>query len=337
MSKRPEDIPAVPDPKTFPEIRDFGKRVMAEQKVHYLPVKSAGIAFFGFVALIPILIAVISIYGLIADPNEIAQQIEDGTESLSPEVSALLSSQMEDIAGNSGGAGVALLISIGLALFSGSAATKHLISTLNVIYEFPETRNPIKLRLLAYGMTLGGAVFAALAVFLTGALPAVLDGVGLGTAAAWLISIATYPVLFVIMTVVLSFLYSIAPDRPGSPRRWFTPGAAVATVLWVIVSIAFAVYINSPLASGNSYGIFSTIIVLLTYFNLTATVILLGAEVDATRVKLRDEQLGVRRSRMDPPQLVQDGTTTQYGKAALGGVLVGAALGTLVGRSTADE
>lgn len=323
-----------PSPRSGKELATFWKRTMAEFKAHYVPVKAAGIAFFAFFALVPSLVAVISIYGLIADAEEIKQQILDATASLSPEIQNLFASQMEKISGGSGAAlGTGIVISILVALFSASGAVKHIISTLNVIYEFPETRNPIKLRLLAYALTLGAAVFAVGAVFVLGILPAVLDAAGVGSAGVWAVNIGRFPLLAFGMIVALSVLFFVAPNREGKGRfRLLTAGAVIATVLWVIVSILFSIYLQNFASYNETYGVFGVIIALLTWMNLTALLVLLGAEVDATRVKLRLEQERARHASTDPPSLIEDGKATQYGKAAFGGILVGAALGALTGK-----
>lgn len=320
-----------PNPKGIAELWAFAQRVLAEFKQHYVPVKAAGLAFFAFLALVPTLVAVVSIYGLVADPDEIGDQILEATESLDESVSNMLAEQMTNITQNSGGAIGGVVVGILLALFTASAAVKHLISTLNVIYEFPETRNPIRLRLLAYGLTLAGTVLFALVVFALGALPTVLGSVGIGALGRWLLSVGTYPVMILIMSVALAVLYRVAPNRKGGRFRWSTAGSMAATLLWVLASLAFSIYVANAGNLNETYGVFASIAILLLWMYLTALSILLGAEVDATRIKLRAEAEAERNRRTNPPALIVDGERTQAGKAALVGVLVGAAIGGITG------
>ncbi|MEM9713345.1 MAG: YihY/virulence factor BrkB family protein [Actinomycetota bacterium] len=329
-----DEPPVTPNPRSIGELRAFGKRVFAEFKQHYVPVKAAGVAFFAFLALIPTLVAIISIYGLVADPEDITRQIEDATESLPEETTDFLSSQMSSIAENSGGSlGFALAGSILVALFSASAAVKHVMSTLNVIYEFPETRGGVNLRLTAYLLTAGAVVAIVVGALALGALPAILAAADVGALGRWLATVGVYPVMLVAFAVALSILYWVGPDRRGIGRfRFFSVGAVVATVLWLVATAGFSIFVTNFGSYNETYGIFAGIIVLLLWFNLTAMTVLLGAEIDATRVKLRMEAEQARSQRIDPAVLVEDGKRTQAGKAALAGVIIGAAIGGITGR-----
>ncbi|MEM9033432.1 MAG: YihY/virulence factor BrkB family protein [Actinomycetota bacterium] len=329
-----EAPPVSPNPKGLAEIRAFAKRVLAEFKQHYVPVKAAGVAFFAFLALIPTLVAIISVYGLVADPDEITEQITDATESLPPETSQFLSDQMSRIADSSGGAvGLALAGSILVALLSASAAVKHVMSTLNVIYEFPETRGGVKLRLTAYGLTAGAVVTIVVGALALGALPAILAAADIGALGRWLATVAVYPLMLLAFAVALSILYWVGPDRQGIGQfRFFSVGAIIATVLWLVGTAAFSIFVTNFGNYNETYGIFAGIIVLLLWFNLTARAVLLGAEIDATRLKLHAEAEAERRRTTNPPVMLEDGERTQAGKAALVGVLVGAAIGGITGR-----
>ncbi len=329
-----DEPPVTASPRSFAEIRAFAKRVLAEFKQHYVPVKAAGVAFFAFLALVPTLVAIISVYGLVADPDDIADQIADATTSLPEETSEFLTDQMESIADESGGAlGATLAASILVALFSASAAVKHLMSTLNVIYEFPETRSGLKLRMTAYLLTAGGVLTVVTGALVLGALPAILGAADIGASGRWLATIGVYPLMFVAFAVALSILYWIGPDRRGVGRfRWFSTGAVIATLLWIIATALFSVFVTNFGSYNETYGIFAGIIVLLLWFNISALTVLLGAEIDATRVKLRLEEERRRGRRSHPPVMIEDGKRTQAGKAALAGVIVGAAIGGIAGR-----
>ncbi|MEO1064411.1 MAG: YihY/virulence factor BrkB family protein [Actinomycetota bacterium] len=333
-STETEEPPVTAKPRSIAEIRAFAKRVLAEFKQHYVPVKAAGVAFFSFLALVPTLVAVITVYGLVADPDDITDQIEDATESLPEETTEFLSEQMTSIADNSGGAlGLALAGSILIALFSASAAVKHVMSTLNVIYEFPETRGGVKLRLTAYLLTAGAVLAVVTAALVLGALPAILGAADVGAAGRWVATVGVYPLMFVAFAIALSILYWIGPDRRGVGRfRWFSAGAVIATFLWILATAAFSVFVTNFGSYNETYGIFAGIIILLLWFNLTALMVLLGAEIDATRVKLVLEEERRRGRHTDPPVMIEDGKRTQAGKAALAGVIVGAAIGGIAGR-----
>src|SRR3954452_6260644 len=157
------------------------KRAWAENKADILPIIAGGIAFFGFLAIFPALIAVISIYGLIASPESVTKQVEDLSKQLPQDASNLIGDQLKSITENAGGAlTIGLVISILAALWSASGGVNNMITAINLAYDEVETRNFIKLRVTSLALTLGAIVFVLLTVGLLAVVPAVLDALPLG-------------------------------------------------------------------------------------------------------------------------------------------------------------
>ena len=264
-------------------IKDVALRVKTRIKSHNLAVVAAGIAFWGLLAIPAMLTAVLSIYGLFADPAKVEGQIEDNLGALPEEARTIITGQLESVAGASGsGLAVGAAIGIVLALWTSSGAIAKVIATLNTIWGIDETRKFAKLRGLAVLITLGAIVFVMGAAFLLAALPPLLSEVGLADIGRWLLNAGRFPALLGFMAASLAFLYWIGPDH-RSKYRVVTWGALSATLLWVVVSGLFSVYTSKFASYNETYGTLGAAVILLLWLFLTAFMVLIGAEIDASR------------------------------------------------------
>lgn len=287
-----------------------------------VPVAAAGVAFFGFLALFPALAATLSVYGLVSDPEEIRSQITDALKSSPRSTQEFFAGQLADLA-SSDGLGVVAVFGIVTAVWSASAAIKHLIAALNNIYGFPETRGFVRLRGTAVLFTFGAILFLCAAVFGLAVLPPLLEALELGSAGQLALNIVRFPVLILLMSIAVSVLFNLGPDRPAPKFRLTTPGAISATLLWILLSGLLSIYMANVGKFSASAGTLGAITALLLWLYVTAFAILLGAEVDASIEKLAaDERLAHRAAVQERWQAA---TATEKGKAALSGVLVGAA------------
>lgn len=258
------------------------KRVMAGMKEHNTPVAAGGVAFFALLSLVPTLVALISIYGIAFDPQDIAEQIEQRASNLPESTSEFLNDQLSAIAGAaSGSLGVGLVVGIVVALWSASGGVKHLISSINHIYGYPEDRGFMKMRGLSLGLLAGTLLFIVLTSVVMGVLPVVLRRTGLGSVGGTLVSLIFWPLLALVMVAGLSFLYRVAPSRKPMMRGWWTWGGVVGTAIFFVGSIAFTLYANSLGSYSATYGIFASIIVLMLWLLIASNAVLIGAEVNA--------------------------------------------------------
>jgi membrane protein len=257
-------------------------RTKQQIKEDNISLLAAGVAFYAFIALFPALIAAVTVYGLVADPAEVEQQIAGFSGSLPPEAAALLTEQLKGIAsGSSSALGWGLLLSLGGALFAASGGVVNLINAVNIAYDEEETRGFLKLRGLALLLTLGAIVFIVVAVGLVAVLPVVLDAAGLGAAGRIAAQIARWAGLVAFVLVALAVVYRFAPDRDDPKFRWVGLGSAVATVLWIIGSAAFSLYVSNFGSYGKTYGALAGVVVLLLWLWLTSLIILVGAEINS--------------------------------------------------------
>ena len=246
-----------------------------------LSIVAAGVAFYIFFGLIPALGALVSIYGLVADPAAIEQQFSSMRGVLPAEVVQMLNEQMTRIAESATGATWGAAFGILLALWSGSKATKSIITALNIAFGEKDHRGFIRLTLIALGLTLAGVIGVIIAIGLIVALPLVLNYLGGGGVAETVVNILRWPLLAAFAVAGLAAIYRYAPDRDPAKWRWVTWGAGVATVLWLAFSAAFSYYVTNFGSYNKTYGSLGAVIVVLMWLYISAFVILVGAELDA--------------------------------------------------------
>jgi membrane protein len=306
------------------------KQVPDRIKAHNVVVTAAGIAFFGLLALVPTLIAIISVYGLVNNGNEdeIKQQIEDTAGALDDSTKEFLADQLTAITTSDGNL-AALVFGILLALFSASGAVQKMMGTIGVAYHAEDGRAGWKVRLLAYALTFGAVLSTVLMVTVFGIVPAVLDSVNLGTATETGIRLVRLPVMVVLLGLALTVLYRYGPDR--SPRTpWLNPGAAVATVLWTIFALAFSLYSSQIGAMPASYGLLGTLAALMIFLQLTALAVIVGAEYNAIVEEAAQRTTGAK---VDDRARTTVGTVTAPPQpVSLGKALVGLAALFILGR-----
>ncbi|MGE4006922.1 YihY/virulence factor BrkB family protein, partial [Pseudonocardia sp.] len=139
----------------------------------------------------------------------------------------------------------------------------------------------LKLRGTALLLTLGAVVFVLVAVALVAAMPALFDALGLGGVGLVLAQVVRWVLLVALVVVALAVVYRVAPDRDAPRFRWVSVGAVVATVLWVVGSVVFSLYVDNFGSYNKTYGALAGVIVLLLWLYLTGYIVLLGAEVNA--------------------------------------------------------
>jgi membrane protein len=275
--------------------KDVLVRTKAEAKADRAPMLAAAVAFYSLLALVPALIAIVSLYGLIADPGDVDRQVKNWLGAAPTEVRDLLASQLRSITTNAGaGAGIAVVLGILAALWSASSGMAHLVEATNIAYDEDETRGFVKLRGLAVALTVGAIIFLLFAVTLITVLPSLLAHAGLATPGRIIVGILRWLLLPAGMIVALTVLYRYAPDRDEPKWSWASPGAVVATVAWLIASALFAVYTGNFGKYNQTYGSLGAVVVLMLWLFITALCVIVGAELNAEleRQTFRDTTAG---------------------------------------------
>jgi membrane protein len=258
------------------------KRAWAENKADNMPIIGGGVAFFGFLSIFPALIALISIYGLVASPKSVAGQVESLSTQLPHSAADLIGTQLKSIVDNSGSAlSIGLIVSIVAALWSASGGVGNLITAVNIAYDEVETRNFLKLKLTSLALTLGAIVFVIVTFGLVAVVPSLIQALPLGVIGTILAQVVRWVVLLAVFTGSLAVLYRVAPDRDAPRFRWVSLGAVIVTVIWALVSVVFAIYVNNFGSYDKTYGAIAGVIVLMLWLYLTCYLVLLGAEINA--------------------------------------------------------
>lgn len=260
--------------------KDVLRRTLRQIKADHVPIVSAGVAFYAFLGLFPALIAVITAYGVVADPDTVQDQISAVTGAVSPQVRDLLTEPLTDAATGEG-LTVGLVASLAAVLWAASGGVKGLVDGINIAYDEPDTRSFVAKRGLSLVLALGGIIFVVLAVGLIAVVPVVLGMVGLDTAGAAVARVLRWPLLAVLGLAALTVLYRRAPDRETPRVRWVIPGAVVAMALWLAVSALFSLYVTNFGNYDETYGALAAVIVLMLWLFLSAFTVLLGAELNA--------------------------------------------------------
>lgn len=278
--------------------RQVLRRAWRETKADGIPLVAAGVAFYSFVALFPGLVAAVTLYGLVADPVQVEEQIRSLSAALPPDSAALIADQMREITGTSNRAlSVGFVVGVLGALFTASGAVANLIKAINLAYDEEETRGLVRLRALALLLTLGAIVFLVVAVGVVAVLPVVLDRIGLGGSGQTIVGVLRWVGLLVFVPAALALLYRYAPDRNDARFSWVSIGAVVATLLWIVGSVGFSIFVSNFGSYGETYGTLAGVVVLLLWLFLTAFVVLLGAEINSEA-----EQQTAQDSTVGPPQ-----------------------------------
>jgi len=260
----------------------IARRGWQEASADQLPLLSAGVAFFGFLALFPTLIALTLVYGLAADPATISDQLDALGGTLPQDVRVLLEDQLRQLASAPAqGLGWGLALSLVIALWSASGGVGNLVTAINIAYDEERRRGFVAEKLVALGLTVGAVVFMALMVTMVAGLPVVLEWIGLTGGWRWLAEVLRWLLLATLMMFALAVLYRVAPDRTAPKFRWVSVGAAVATVLWLIGSAGFSLYVTWFGNYARTYGALAGVVVMLLWLWLTSYVLLLGAEINA--------------------------------------------------------
>lgn len=265
------------------ETKSVVSQLPPRMREHRLTLVAAGVAFYAFVAFVPTLIAVVSIYGLIADPDDVERQVDDVASALPEDVRTFIVSQLTAIT-NADRAGVSLtlVVAIVIALWSASGGMAALVSGVRITHDAEDPKSFVAQRGLALLLTLGAVVVLIAIVWLLAFLPAFIEEVGLGDTGRFAFGLARWPILAAVMVVALGLLYRLAV--PGEPRRLVTAGAIAGTAIWLVVSVLFAFYTSNFASYSETYGVaLASIVVVLLWLYLSVLAVLLGAEVDAIR------------------------------------------------------
>lgn len=271
----PEEIPAR-------GWKDILWRLKEQISKDRLSIIAAGVAFYGLMAVFPALIALVGLYGLAFDPQQVQQQVAALSGMLPPQAAEILLGQLQDLTTTSGTAlGLGAIAGLVLALWSASAGMRTLMEALNVAYDEEEKRGFFRFYGTALLLTLGAILGVIVAIGMVIALPVVLKFVGLASLLQGVISFARWPILVGMMLIGLAIVYRYGPSRQEPRWRWVSWGAVAATALWIAGSALFSLYVTRFGSYNETYGSVGAVVILLMWFLLSSYAVLIGAELNA--------------------------------------------------------
>jgi membrane protein len=258
------------------------KRVFAGLGEHDLSLVAAGVAFYAMLAIFPAVTALIAIYGLVADPADIQQLLHSGV--FPPGISGLLFGQSGGhglAAVGHGTLGLSVIVGFLVTLWSARRGCAALIEALNIVHGRLAARSLARQIGVSLVFTLAAIIFAVIVLVAVIVIPAMLERFDLGPLWTTGISAIRWPVLAILVAAGLALAYRYIPNRDSPPWRGVFVGAALATVLWLIGSALFSVYVGQFASYSRTYGTVGIVVVLLMWLWLSALIVLLGAELNA--------------------------------------------------------
>ncbi|MDF6017023.1 YihY/virulence factor BrkB family protein [Streptomyces sp. JH34] len=289
----PEVEHAAPDsPKKFgrPSWKAVLRRTLEEFKQDELTDRAAALTYYGILALFPALLVLVSLLGIAGESA--TQTVLDNIQKLAPGAARdVLKNAVTQLQSSSGTGWVIAIVGLLAALWSASGYVAAFIRTANAVYDVPEGRPAWKVLPVRVGLTLALMVLAcvsALIVVLSGNLARRLGtALGLGDTAMTVWSIAKWPVLVVLVTILLALLYWAAPNAKGRGFKFVSLGSLLALVIWMAASAAFAFYVANFGSYNKTYGALAGVIIFLVWLWITNLAILLGLEFDAELARER--------------------------------------------------
>ncbi|WCT73877.1 YihY/virulence factor BrkB family protein [Sphingomonas naphthae] len=267
----------------WPAWKEIGARVWAKTGTDNISLLAAGVAFYAFLAMVPLFGAVVMTYGLVADPANVAKHMQTIIELVPADAAKLIYQQLIDVTTAAAGKkGLGLLIALVLSLYGATRAAGGIIMALNVIYEQPERRSFIWTTLLTFAITIG-AVLVGIVGLVGASVLALIEPLThfLGDGGAIVMTLLTWIVAGALASTAIGATYRFAPDRQDARWRWLSFGSLLATALWLVATVGFGFYASRFGDYNATYGSLGAVVVLLLWLYVSAYAILLGAEVNA--------------------------------------------------------
>ncbi|MDO5606253.1 MAG: YihY/virulence factor BrkB family protein [Paracoccus sp. (in: a-proteobacteria)] len=243
---------------------------------------AGGVTFFGLLALFPAITALVSLYGLVADPATITRHLDMLSQFLPDGALGIIRTQVEAISAAPGTAlSFAGIAGLGATLWSANGGMKAVIDALNIAWFERETRGFIRLNLISLGMTVGAILLVIALIATIAVVPAVLKWLPLADQTGAMVSMIRWPIMFAVLMLALAALYRWGPSRTDADWQWISPGALLAAVGLVAVSALFSWYAANFANYNETYGSLGAVIALMMWLWIASIVVLVGAELNA--------------------------------------------------------
>ncbi|WP_439483381.1 YihY/virulence factor BrkB family protein [Cyclobacterium plantarum] len=245
-------------------------------------IVSAGVGFFGFLAIFPAIMALISIYGFVMDPQQIEEQVSKISSMMPEQTHEILQYRVDQFIKPTGDSlGWGTIFGILLGIWIANIGTKSLFRGINIAYETKSNRGIIKHNALTLLFTFGAIILIILSAALIVAFPSIVEQIGLPDNIESLISWLRWLIMGLILVGSIGLIYRFGPGRKRPEFKWVIPGAVLASLLWLLASWGFSFYIRNFWNLGEIYGSISAVVFLMLWLFISTFIILLGAELNS--------------------------------------------------------
>lgn len=253
------------------------KQALADKNLSTL---AAGVAYYSTLAFFPFLAAAVALAALLITPQQLNELVGTIESYLPGDISKIIVSQLHALVTHRTGNALAAIIAIIVALVSASGASKNLIIASNVAYGVKESRGWLVQQLWGVAWTAAGIAVGFVFVVLLAINRTILHHLGLPETIVTLVLYGRWLVIILGAITGLAVFYRYGPDRSKTRWRWVGWGATIATLVWLAGTVLFFVYVQNFANYAQSYSLFAGIIVLMIWLNLSALIVLLGAEIN---------------------------------------------------------
>jgi membrane protein len=275
-ARSPAEIPA-------PGWLQVLKRTYAESGRDNVSVIAAGVAFYAFLAFVPLLGSLVLIYGLVAEPSSVVRHMQAMTAMMPADAAKIIGDQLLTVTQTaSAKKGFGLLIALLLSIYGAMRGATSIVTALNIVYNVAEDRGFIKTTLISAAMTVGavfGLLLAILGISVMGFIEDLLPF------SSPFVHVALKILFWIVAAAAISFLialiYRYAPNPPAAKWQWISAGSVLATLLWVAATVGFGFYVSSFGSYNATYGSLGAVVVFLTWLYLSAYVLLMGGELNS--------------------------------------------------------
>jgi membrane protein len=288
--------------RSAPPWKAVFRSALVQMKANRVSLAAGAFAYRWFLAIFPIIIALLGVATLVTVPRTVVVSLIHGvSKSLPSGAAQVFAVAISNTAARTGADLWTTVAASVVALWSATSGMVMVEEGLDMAYGLAMDRSFVAKRVVALPLLLAATVLGG------GASALVIFGPQLGTltkentpfassefAVAW--TILRWVIALALMTLLFSILYYLAPNQPRRRWRWTSPGALLATTLWALVSLGFSFYASNFGSYGATYGAFAGVAILIFWLYLTGVAILVGAEVDAAI-----ERLAAREINEPPP------------------------------------
>jgi len=282
---KPTDIPA-------PGWKQILVRAYKESNQDNISLIAAGVAFYAFLAFVPLLAAMVLTYGLVAEPSSVVSHMQALTEAMPKDAASIIGDQLKSVVETAGTKkGIGLFIAIGLALYGAMKGATSIMTATNIAWDVEETRGFVKRTVLALVLTVGallGLLLALAGISVVGFIEHLLPRVS--PFVHTLLQVLFWIPAAAAVSFGIAVIFRYAPNRrPKPPWRWISPGSITATVVWLLATAGFGYYVSNFGNYNATYGSLGAVIVFLTWLYLSAYILLMAAELNAEVERQTDQ------------------------------------------------